>query len=406
MPESMSWDFNQPADKLAAAGPGLANQTPVANDDLLTDVDQEAMEQGTAATPVTLELPTMDSGELSITSLKANEQSFKTATPRLIRQVAAGPDDVAQIYSAYAGDQNYANRSYNDTPYGENNSNGQTEGSTNNHDGIIVISNAHLKFVDDIEIVAQTDGMITELTAEEGNIIPAGQILVQLDSRLPKAELEVANQELQVSREKSKDESELQYAKAASNVADQDFETSKELKRRGVESDQDYNKKWLEKRRSGLAIPVAELKQREAAGAVGINDAKVKMAETQISFRTIPAPFTGIVAEKLKDRYDWVRAGEPLLRLVSLNRLRVVGQVRTVQLEAPPHMLMGAPATVEVELFPGSKKTLQAKVGFVSPVMQSSDAYKIWLEIDNEQANNQWLFREGMTATVSINTVK
>ena len=273
-------------------------------------------------------------------------------------------------------------------------------------DGIIVIENAHLKFVDDIEIAARTDGLITEFNVEEGDWVTASSKLVQLDPRLAQAEVDVAAREHEAAVEKSKDDSEIKYAVAARDVASADLETSKELLAKRAETQSDHRKKQLEAYRAALAIPVAELKHNQDVAAAKVTASKKNMADVQLERLTIPADFDGMVAEKHKDVYDWVRAGDVVLRLVSMKKLRVIGLLPTDLLEAPPHMLLNAPAKVEVELYPGVTETVEGRIGFVSPVMQSSGGYKVWLEIDNRQVDGQWLFREGMAARISINARK
>ena len=153
-----------------------------------------------------------------------------------------------------------------------------------------------------------------------------------------------------------------------------------------------------------MAITVAEVKNKQDLSAVGVSKAKMGAAEVQVQLRKIIAPFDGIVAEKLKDQHEWVRAGEVIMRLVSMEQLRVVGQVRVSQLSAAPHELLGAPANVDIELFPGKAERVVAKVDFVSPVMESSGGYRIWLQIPNIKSNDQWVFREGMPAKIEIRT--
>jgi len=270
-------------------------------------------------------------------------------------------------------------------------------------DGKITIKNANLKFVNDLEIAAQADGLILELGADEGDVLAQGSLLVQLDDRLANSELEVTRKELEAAQEKAKDDSEIEYSRAAFDVAEIEYKKSEELLAKDAETETDLRKKWLEKRRAELAITVAQLKNNQDKAAVEVSVAKRGAAEVQVDLRKMTVPFDGIVAEKKKEKYDWVRAGEPLLRLVSMERLRVVGQVKVIDLKAPPHQLMNTPVTIEIETFPGNRERVSGKIGFVSPVLEVSGAYKIWVEIPNKQVNNQWLFREGMQAMIEIN---
>lgn len=270
--------------------------------------------------------------------------------------------------------------------------------------GKILIKNANLKFVNDLDIASQADGLVLDLVADEGDVLTKGALLVQLDDRLANSELAVTHKELEAAKEKAKDDSEILYSRAAFNVAEIDYTKTEELNARGSETDSELRKKWLEKRRAELAITVAELKNNQDKAAVEVSAAKEGAAAVQVDLRKMLVPFDGVVAEKKKEKYDWVRAGEVLLRLVSMEQLRVVGQVRVDDLQAPPHELMNAPAIVDIELFPGKRERVEAKIGFVSPVLEVSGAYRVWVQIPNKKVNNQWLFREGMPATIEIST--
>lgn len=271
-------------------------------------------------------------------------------------------------------------------------------------DGIIVVEYAQLKFLNDIEVAAPADGFITKLDLQEGDSVAKGDILVELDKRLVEAELEVARNEAIAAIKKSEDKSEIEYAKSAEEVAKQDLDNSTELMSRRVESQGDHRKKWLEHRRSELAITVADLKRSQDIAAADVTRAKERKAETQIDLLTVKANFPGMIATKNKDVYEWVRAGEILMRLVSLEKLRVLGRVRVDSLDAAPHLLVGAPAKITIQLYPGAREVVSGKVGFVSPVMDSAGNYVVWVEIPNQLVKDQWLFREGMIATIEIDT--
>ena len=280
----------------------------------------------------------------------------------------------------------------------------RSSSTSTSSNGKIVIKNANLKFVNDLDIASQADGLIQELVADEGDMLTKGELLVQLDDRLANSELAVTHKEVEAAKEKAKDDSEILYSRAAFNVAEIDYTKTEELNARGSETDSELRKKWLEKRRAELAITVAELKNNQDKAAVEVASAKEGAAAVQVDLRKMLVPFDGIVAEKKKEKYDWVRGGEVLLRLVSMEQIRVVGQVRVDDLQARPHELMNAPAMVDIELFPGKRERVEAKIGFVSPVLEVSGAYRVWVQIPNKKVNNQWLFREGMPATIEIST--
>lgn len=382
------------ADALVAAGP---HQVAPADSDVEAPSDHggvaNASPQDAVDNTTTARLPAT---ALRLTSAAADESMPQASSPAAVELPALPPSTVAvqtapQVPADVPGGRGYT--------YGPSDSMPKPS-----RPGEIVIGNATLKFVEDLSIAADVDGRITTMNVDEGAWVEQGQVLVGLDSRLAEAEKMVADKELEAAIEKSRDRSEIEYNVAAEKVAQADLERGRELFEKNASNRPELDKKQLEARRAELAITVAEVKNRQDVAAVGVSEAKQRMADVQIELRTIVAPFAGLVAKRDKKLSDWVRAGETILRLVAMDRMRVVGQLDSRYLTAPPHTLKGKPAMVEIQIFPGYVQKVEATVDFVSPVQESSGIYKTWLEIRNPQTDGQWLFREGMPATVRIQT--
>ena len=265
---------------------------------------------------------------------------------------------------------------------------------------------AILSFVNDIKVVAQTDGIILDILVDEGTAVSKDTILIQIDNRLAVAEREVASKELESAKLKAEDDSQIKFSVASYEVATSVFNRSQELFAKVVEAQEEWEKKRLEKIKAGFQIDVSKREQLIAQAAVGVNEAKVNASNVQLELRTIKAPFTGVVASMQKERYDWVKAGEEILRLVSLDKFRVKG---TVRIADSPNTLEGARANVIIPTGTGTVERLDGVVGFVSPESQGSGArndgtqeYTVWVEIPNKQVGGKYLFRGAMDAIVEI----
>ena len=265
---------------------------------------------------------------------------------------------------------------------------------------------AILSFVNDIKVVAQTDGIILDILVDEGSAVAKDTIMIQIDNRLAVAEGEVASKELESAKLKAEDDSQIKFSVASYEVATSVFNRSQELFAKVVEAQEEWEKKRLEKIKAGFQIDVSKREQLIAQAAVGVNEAKVNASNVQLELRTIKAPFTGVVASMQKERYDWVKAGEEILRLVSLDKFRVKG---TVRIADSPNTLEGARANVIIPTGTGKVERLEGVVGFVSPESQGSGArndgtqeYTVWVEIPNKQVGGKYLFRGAMDAIVEI----
>lgn len=265
---------------------------------------------------------------------------------------------------------------------------------------------AILSFVNDIKVVAQADGIVLDILVDEGAVVSKDTVMIQIDNRLANAEKEIAIRELESAKLKAEDESQIKFSEASYDVASSVFKRSQELYQTAAESLDDLEKKRLELIKAGFQIDVSKREQKINEAAVGVNEAKLNASMVQLELRTIKAPFSGVVASVQKERYDWVKAGEEILRMVSLDKFRVKG---TVRLTESPNNLEGARAKVIVPVGSGRVEEIEGVVGFVSPESQGTgaradgtDDYAVWVEIPNKQVAGKYLFRGGMDAEVEI----
>ena len=265
---------------------------------------------------------------------------------------------------------------------------------------------AILSFVNDIKVVAQTDGIILDILVDEGSLVAKDTTMIQIDNRLANAEKEVAVKELESAKLKAEDDSQIRFSAASYEVASSVFNRSQELYVKGVEPRDDWEKKQLEKIKAGFQIDVSKREQMINQAAVGVSTAKLNASLVQLELRTIKAPFSGVVASMQKERYDWVKAGEEVLRLVSLEKFRVKG---TVRITDSPNALEGAKARVLIPVGAGKVEQIDGIVGFVSPESQGTGArndgtqdYTVWVEIPNREVDGKYLVRGTMDAVVEI----
>jgi len=250
------------------------------------------------------------------------------------------------------------------------------------------------------------DGIILDILVDEGALVAKDSIMIQIDNRLANAEKEVAIKELESAKLKAEDDSQIKFSEASYEVATSVFNRSQDLYVKGVEPQDDWEKKRLEKIKAAFQIDVSKREQMINQAAVGVNQAKLNASMVQLELRTIKAPFSGVVASMQKERYDWVKAGEEILRLVALDKFRVKG---TVRIADSPNTLEGAKAKVIIPVGGGQVEQIDGVVGFVSPESQGTGArndgtqeYTVWVEIPNKQIGGKYLFRGTMDAVVEI----
>ncbi|HRX78480.1 MAG TPA: HlyD family efflux transporter periplasmic adaptor subunit, partial [Pirellulaceae bacterium] len=97
---------------------------------------------------------------------------------------------------------------------------------------------------------------------------------------------------------------------------------------------------------------------------------------------------------------EWVNIGEPVLRVVQMDRLYVDGFISGTEYSVVD--IADRPVTVEIALARGRKETFKGQVVFVNPIVQAGNRYRVRAEVENRQEKNQWLLNPGSTATMVI----
>lgn len=107
---------------------------------------------------------------------------------------------------------------------------------------------------------------------------------------------------------------------------------------------------------------------------------QLQLTETQHDRRRIVAPFTGMLVEQFRHRGEWLELGEPIFRLIRLDRLVVEGYANSEQVH---HAMRGVKVRV-VPLAGNSVQPVEGTLTFVSPEIDSvNQQVQIRAIIDN-----------------------
>jgi len=263
----------------------------------------------------------------------------------------------------------------------------------------IRVDNAQVQSMHKIPIAAQADGLISQLLADEGRSVKKGDTLLIVDNRVALAELEVAKRELEAAQKQAQQMAEVEYAKQASKVSDAEYEDIYKLYNQGSANYSEARRKQLEKERARLGIEVAEVKHEQEILAAAVNEEKVKAAQVRLSLFEVVAPYDGVIVQRLHDAGEWIRSGEPVLRLVHLNEMKIETFVPIDGISVSA--LQGAPMKVVVPLNSQDVATYETQIEVVSAEIESRRV-RVSARIENQQVGGAWLLRDGMVANVEI----
>lgn len=184
---------------------------------------------------------------------------------------------------------------------------------------------ANLEVPADAQVVAKTSGVLLRVMVEEGDRVQAGQVLAQIDPERPR--LEAARQQATMRR--------LQA----------NFERSKELFERKLVSADAHDQLRYE---------------FEAAKAA------YELAKLELSYTTITAPISGMVAERMAKPGNLIPLNAPLYRIVDNSRLEAVLNVPEREMAT---MKAGLPIRMMVDALAG--QVFEGTVDRISPVVDA-----------------------------------
>jgi multidrug efflux pump subunit AcrA (membrane-fusion protein) len=259
-----------------------------------------------------------------------------------------------------------------------------------------------VSLIEDVQVPAREAGALMSVAVTEGQYVTAGQLLAQINDQQPRLDKLAAELERDAALAKAQDDIEVRYSEAAFAVACAELERAMAIERKspGGVTQQEIQKLLLAKHRDELQIERSKLEMRVAKMNADVHQAAVKSTEDAIVRRQIVSPLAGLVVTLFHEKGEWVAAGEPVLQVIRIDRLRVEGFLNAT--EIGPEEVADRPVTVEVQLAGGRTARLNGKVVFISPLVQAGDKYRVRAEVENRTEHGHPLLRPGMTATMSI----
>ena len=257
----------------------------------------------------------------------------------------------------------------------------------------VTVPNAFFETVDQVDLAAERPGMLRSVPFREGDSVATDEVVADLWDEVPRAQL--ATLELQ-----AEDTISEQYAVEAARVAQAELRgiTNANRQKSGVFPAADVERARLSLKQAKAQILKAR-QERELA--------KLRADELRAELQSysIAAPFPGVVQRVLHLPGESVRQGDPVLRLVNTDRLRVVANVPLEEVlllrkgdlaNAQPvsQSSAGGPAPLPVPPVVG-------RVTFIDPtesIRNETNAVRVFVEVENPAG----LYRAGMRASLQI----
>jgi membrane fusion protein (multidrug efflux system) len=209
-----------------------------------------------------------------------------------------------------------------------------------------------IEAIEEVTIVTEIDGLVTDIPFQEGSLIKRGDIIAKIDDSQLAAE---------VLRTRAL------FAQSESN-----YKRTMTIVEQRAGSQQDLD---------------------DAAAALKVAEANLKLAEARLNKTIIVAPFDGIIGSRKVSAGAFLRTGDAIAELANLNEIRI-------SFSAPEQYLsllkQGADVTISSPVYPGTD--VKGKIIVIEPVLDTRTRN---VQVVARLKNPGLKYRSGMSVNVS-----
>ncbi|MGK7902764.1 MAG: efflux RND transporter periplasmic adaptor subunit [Hormoscilla sp.] len=218
--------------------------------------------------------------------------------------------------------------------------------------------------IQEVSVRSRTEGQLLFLGVDVGDKVTRGQVLAQLDNRLPVAEVMEAQAELsaravEIARARNQvleAEARVEQARVELEQANADAQRLQTLSQEGAVSQQDAELAQTAARAAQQILRSAQAQvsiQEEAVAAarkrVVAQQAAIAQAEERQSHAKLISPITGIVKAKTTEPGNLVREGDEIVKLGDFSQVKVAVNISELQLDK---ISIGQSVQVKLDAFP------------------------------------------------------
>jgi len=257
-----------------------------------------------------------------------------------------------------------------------------------------------------VDVLSKVSGILEKMEVDQGDRVKADQVVAMVEREEKEAELQEERAALDVLRaewaqiesgarpeEIAQAEQLVRQTKANWETSLDNYQRLRNLKDRDFISQQSLDEAMLK-------VTVSEAEHRSATEKLTLlkkgarqedrdallaqmreAEAKVRLAGIHLKNTTIRAPVSGIISKRYVDRGALVGTSTPILRIVAMDRVKVVVQVVESELA---QLSLGALAEIQVDAY--EDDVFRGTVARVSPTVDSeSRTADVEIQVDNRE---------------------
>jgi multidrug efflux pump subunit AcrA (membrane-fusion protein) len=239
--------------------------------------------------------------------------------------------------------------------------------------------------IHNVEIASRDAGIVNDVTVKVGERVELGVPLITLDDAMIDRERRIAELNTVIARLDATSDADLLFSRQSHAFKKLQLSKAEEANRKyaGTVTTSELEQLSLDVEQARLSGELAEMNQSIKQKTVELKSEQEAIAQLQMSYRTIRAPISGTVLEVRKQVGESITAGEVAVRIVNLERLRVVSHLsqQAIDLVSVGDDVTFVPARLSL-----ADKPVTATVTFINPELNAEEGvFEIWAEFDNRE---------------------
>jgi multidrug efflux pump subunit AcrA (membrane-fusion protein) len=260
------------------------------------------------------------------------------------------------------------------------------------------VSSMVIRLVEQVDTPARESGALAVVNVAEGQLVNSGHVLARIEDTEAALAVERTKLELDIARRNAENDIGIRFARKSLDVARAELQRCVESIRKSPrsisESEMDRLRLLVEK--GSVEVEQAQRDFASAASSQKIKENDCKAAQEKLDRHRILAPIGGVVVRAYRNRGEWVKPGEPVVRILRLDRLRAEGFLNSRDLPAD---LQHCVVKLRVDLPGDPGHEFSAKIAFVDPEIDPVNSQvRVWAEFQNADLR----VRPGMQAKMIV----
>ena len=256
----------------------------------------------------------------------------------------------------------------------------------------------------EIEVPAPVTGQLETVHVSENALVAEETVLAQVNDQQARTAKALAEARLHAAQLEADDESAILEAEAALELASKEFLRAEQLRQQDAVSVFELEQAELQKRQAELRLQNRRKQKQLAMKKLEVTELELQETEQEIQRYQVVSKTMANVQAIYRREGEWVKAGDPVMRLVRMDRLRVEAQLPSDRYNREDVHFRRV--TVQYERARGEKVSFTGKIIYTGLRETASKMIQVRAEVDNQIVAGHWVLHPGADVTLWIHPEK